>query len=423
METTKKKFAINASWLAIGRIFQIGITFITTMLIARYLGPDQYGIITYTYSYVVIFSSFATLGLNDIVVKELLDKDNNKEEVLGTMIVLKMISSILTIGLIYIVITIMNDSGIVRTITLLQSLSLLFQVCDSINYFYQSNLLSQKFAVVNIIAYTLTALFRIYGLFTGKDIKWFGFAVSLDFLVISILLICIYFKDGYRLSFSKPLVKKLLSKSYNYIFASVMIGIYSKADTIILEKLIDDTNVGYYAAATTICNAWPIILQAIIDSASPIIIELRSVDVEGYKKRLRQLFATIFYVSVFVGIVILLFSKYAIGLIYGPEYAPAAQALKIVCWSTIFSYFGVARGIWMQCENKIKYEKTLYFLGAVSNVILNLVLINLYGINGAALALSLTQFLTNFAYVYLLPQTRESAKLMLDGIILKGVLK
>ena len=70
---------------------------------------------------------------------------------------------------------------------------------------------------------------------------------------------------------------------------------------------------------------------------------------------------------------------------------------------------------------KWTYEPVRFI--AISNIILNLVLINLYGINGAALALTLTQFLTNFAYVYLLPQTRESAKLMLDGIILKGVLK
>ena len=423
MDNVKKKFAINASWLAIGRIFQVAITFITTMFVARYLGPEKYGIITYSYSYVVIFSSFATLGLNDIAVKELLDKDNKKSDVLGTMISLKLISSILTIGFIYMVVTIMNDSSIVRTVAFLQSLSLLFQIFDSINYFYQSNLLSQKFAIVNIAAYSLTAIFRIYGLINGKNIEWFAFAVSLDYLAISVLLMCIYFKDGYKLSFNKTIIKKLLSKSYNYIFASVMIGIYSKADTIILEEIIDEANVGYYAAATTICNAWPIFLQAIIDSASPIIIQLRNEDIEAYKNRLRQLFATIFYISIFVGIVILLFSKFAISFIYGSDYLPAVSALKIVCWSTIFSYFGVARGIWMQCENKIKYEKLLYLLGAISNIILNIVLINMYGINGAALALTLTQFLTNFVYVYLLPQTRESAKLMLDGIILKGVFK
>ena len=423
MNETKKKFAINASWIVIGRVFQIGITFITTMLIARYLGPDKYGVITRTYSYVVIFSALATLGLNDIVVKELLDKNNKKEEVLGTMIVLKTISSILSIGLVYLVICFVSNERIVRIITLLQALSLLFQVFDSINYFYQSSLLSQKSAIINIVAYTSTALFRIYGLFTNKDTQWFAFAVSLDFLVISLLLFVVYIKDGYKLKFSSSIIKKLLSKSNNYIFASLMIGIYSKADTIILGEMLDDTTVGYYAAATTICNAWPVVLQAIIDSASPIIIDLHSKDNEGYKKRLRQLYATIFYISLFVGIGIVLFSDFAINLIYGPAYAPAASAIKAVCWSTAFSYFGVARGIWMQCENKIKYEKVLYSLGAISNIIINIVLIKSFGIVGAGISLASTQFLTNFAYVYLLPQTREGAKLMLDGIMLKGVFK
>lgn len=423
MNDLRKKFAVNASWIVIGKAFQMVISFVTTMLVARYLGPDKYGTITRTYSYVVIFSAFATLGLNDIVVKELLDKNNDKQEILGTMIILKTIASIISIGLVYLVVTIMGNTPIAKWVAFLQSLSLLFQVFDSFNYFYQSSLLSQKSATINIIAYTCTAIFRIIGLFTSKDIGWFALAVSLDFLVISILLFITYFKDGYKLKFSKKIIKKLLSKSYNYIFASVMIGIYTKADTIILGEILDDTTVGYYAAATTICNAWPVILQAIIDSASPIIIDLHTKDYEGYKKRLRQLFAAIFYVSVFVGLGILLLSSFAINLIYGPAYAPAASALKIVCWSTIFSYFGVARGIWMQCENKISYEKILYLLGAVSNIILNIILIKTMSINGAALALTLTQFLTNFAFVYLLPQTRESARLMLDGIMLKGVFK
>ena len=80
-----QRFAINTSWIAIGRVFQVGITFIVTMFVARYLDPEEYGMIGYTYSYVVIISSLASLGMNDIVVKELMDKDNDKEEILGTI--------------------------------------------------------------------------------------------------------------------------------------------------------------------------------------------------------------------------------------------------------------------------------------------------------------------------------------------------
>lgn len=423
MNDLKQRFAKNATWTIIGRVFQIGITFITTMLVARYLGPEKYGTITYTYSYVVIFSSLATLGLNDIVVKELLNKENNKEEVLGTMVFLKFFASILSIGLIYLVISIVNDNKVVRLITFLQSLSIIFQIFDTLTYYYQSELLSKKTAIITIISYSLTTLFRVIGLINKYNTDWFAFAVSLDFLIVSLLTISLFYKEGFRLHFNIKLVKTLLGKSYNYIFASLMIGIYTKIDTILLGNMIDEKTVGYYTAATTICNAWPFVLQAIIDSAKPIIIDLFDTNKNEYKKRFRQLYASIFYVSLFVGLIILVFSPLIINILYGKEYALAAIPLRIVCFSTAFSYFGVARGTWMQCENKIKYEKIIYLFGAISDVILNFVLINRYGIIGAAIAITLTQFLTNFIFVYLHPATRENGKLMLDGILLKGVLK
>lgn len=423
MNELKQKFAKNATWTIIGRIFQIGITFITTMLVARFLGPEKYGTITYTYSYVFIFTSIASLGLNDIVVKELLDKNNNKEEVLGTMIGLKTIASIISIGFVYLIISVVSDSKFVIEITLLQSLSLLFQEFDTLTYYYQSELLSKKTAIITIIAYSLTALFRVIGLINKYGTEWFAFAVSLDFLIVSILTVGLYFKEGFKLKFNKKIIKPLLTKSYNYIFAGIMINVYSRIDTIFLGEMIDETTVGYYTAATTICNAWPFVLQAIIDSARPIIIDLFEKNKEEYKRRFKQLYASIFYVSLVVAIVILLFSKLIINILYGADYALASAPLRIVAFSTAFSYFGVARGTWMQCENKIRYEKTIYLFGAIINIILNFILIKQFGIIGAAIAITLTQFLTNFVFVYAHPETRENGKLMLDGILLKGVLK
>ena len=417
----KNRFAVNTSWIVIGRAFQIGITFLVTMFVARHLGPEEYGVIGYTYSYIVIFSSFATLGMNDIIVKELVDKNNDKSEVLGTVVGLRIISSLLSVVVINLIVIIMNSSPKIRIVAFLQSLSLIFQVFDSINYYYHANMLSKKTAIINILGYSLSSVFRIYGLFTNKDVRWFAFAVSLDFLLISAMLLFVYLKDGNRLQFSKELGEKLLKKSYNYIFAGLMIGLYGKADTLLLGLMVDQRNVGLYGPATTICNAWPFLLQAIIDSSSPIIINKYSTDRKEFEKKLKQLYASIFYLSLAVSIFILIFSKQIVYIIFGAQYLESQLPLKIVSFSTAFSYFGVSRSIWMQCENKIRYEKVLYFFGAISNVVLNLVLIKLFGIAGAALALTLTQFLTNFVYVYLLKETRENAKLILDAIMLKGV--
>ena len=281
--------------------------------------------------------------MNDIVVKELMDEENNKEEVLGTIAGLRIIASIASILLINIIISLIYDEKLIRTVALLQSLSMLFQTFDTLNYFYHSQMLSKKTAIINIISYTLSALFRIYGLLTEKDVKWFAFAVSLDFLLVSLLLVFVYFTDGYHFKFSFELGKKLLAKSYNYIFAGLMIGLYGKADTLILGLLVDETNVGYYLPATTICNAWPFLLQAIIDSSSPIIIDKHNGDRQEYEKRLKQLYAAIFYLSLAVSIFILIFSKQIIGIIYGSNYAKAQLPLIIVSLSTAFSYFGIGR--------------------------------------------------------------------------------
>lgn len=414
-------FAKNASWIFIGRAFQLILTFITTMLVTRYLGPTEYGTITYTYSYVALFLPICTLGMNDIAVKELIDNKNESNKIMGTIISLRFLSSLVSIGFIYLIVKAFTNNPLFPYIAFLQSLSLVFQIFDTIIYYYQSQLLAKKTGIIIAVSYIITAIFRIVGLLLGKDIYWFAFAVSFDYLVISVLLMVVYFKDGNSLFFSLDVAKKLLNKSSHYIFSGIMVVIYSKADTIILGKMIDETNVGYYSAATTLCNAWPFVLTAIIDSANPIIVETFNIDKNEYYKKIRQLYAAVFYISLFVAIFITLLAPIIINILYGSEYQTAVGPLRIVCWSTIFSYLGVARTSWMQCENKIKYESTLSLFGAIINVVLNLVLISLYGIIGAAIALLLTQFITNVVLVFIIKDIRINAKLIIDAVLLRNI--
>lgn len=418
---TKSKFSVNAFWIMAGRIFQIVLTFITTMLVTRYLGPTQYGQITLAFSYVAIFIPIANLGLNDIIVKELIENRDKNDEIVGTTIFVRIIASLLSMIAIYIIVSIVSNNKVLPYLALLQSISLVFQSYECLMYFYQSRMLSKKTGLVYMLSYTLTSIIRIIFLFLKKDVKWFAFAVSLDYIVIAVLLFITYFKDGNKLKFSSAALNSLIIKSSPYLFSGILTVISGKADSIILGNLIDETTVGYYAAATTLCNAWPFVLTAIIDSASPIIISLYEENKELYKQRIKQLYASIFYVGVFVAAVFTIFSKLIISIIYGTTYLQASIPLKIASWSTIFSYFGVARFIWAQCENKQNNERKIALFGTLFNVVSNLILINLYGINGAAITLLLTQLFMNFIVLFLIKDTRENAKLILDAIMLKDI--
>ena len=419
---SNKKLVVNASWIMIGRIFQLALTFVTTMLVTRYLGPTEYGKITYVYSYIQLFLPLCALGMNDIVVKELVDDRDHNDEILGTMIVLRLLASLVSMLCSVLLVSVLNDGKAYLIIASLQSIGLLFQSFDGIMYFYQSKLLSKKSGLVYASAYVITSVIRIVGILLKRDYRFFAFAMSLDFIVIAILLIGVYRKDGNGFRFSWTMAKKLLGKSRYYIFAGLLVVIYGKVtDTLLLGKMVDETSVGYYAAATMLCNAWPFVLTAIIDSLSPVIIDTHKSDREAFKKKLKQLYAIIFYLSTLAAIGITLLSDLIILIIYGAEYMEASVPMKIYAWSTAFSYLGVARTIWMQCEGKTRYETVISLVGAITSIVLNYFLIRAYGLIGAAMAAVLTQLVTNFLCLYAMKDVKENAKLIADAILLKGV--
>ncbi len=419
---SNKKLVVNASWIMIGRIFQLALTFVTTMLVTRYLGPTEYGKITYVYSYIQLFLPLCALGMNDIVVKELVDDREHNDEILGTMIGLRLLASVLSMLCSILLVSVLNDGKTYIIIASLQSIGLLFQSFDGIMYFYQSKLLSKKSGLVYASAYVITSILRIIGILLKQDYRFFALAMSLDFAVIAILLISVYRKDGNGFRFSWTMAGKLLAKSRYYIFAGLLVVIYGKVtDTLLLGKMVNETSVGYYAAATMLCNAWPFVLTAIIDSMSPVIIDTHKSDPAAFRKKLKQLYAIIFYLSTLAAIGITLLSDLVIMIIYGPEYMEASVPMKIYAWSTAFSYVGVARTIWMQCEGKTRYETVISLIGALSSILLNYFLIKAYGLIGAAIAAVLTQLITNFLCLYAMKDVEENAKLIADAILLKGV--
>ena len=406
----------------VGRVVQLLLTFVTTMLATRYLGPEEYGKLTYIFSFVQFFIPVCTMGLNDIIVKELVDDREENDLIIGTTLCIRITVSLISMVICSLLAAAVNQSGFYGLIAFLQSFSLLFQSFECIMYFYQSQMASQRSGLAYALGYVLASVFRIVLIILKKDIRWFAFAMSFDYIAVAILLYAFYRKDKNRFRFSFSMAKKLLGKSYYYIFAGLLVVIYGKVtDIFLLGRMVDETSVGYYGAATVLCNAWPFVLTAIIDSANPLIIGLYDKDKEGFDKRVRQLYAAVFYIAIAAALTITVLADLIISIIYGEAYQPATVPLRIFCWSTAFSYIGVARTAWMQCEKMTRYETLISLFGCIINITLNYILIKSFGIVGAACAAVATQFLTNFILLFFIKDTRKNAKLILDAILLKGV--
>ena len=416
-------FLTNTIWNIGGKVIQMFISLIVGMLTARYLGPSNYGIIGYTASYVTFFSAICQLGFNSIAVKEILEQPDKQGEILGSTIFFRVLSSLLSsVGVVILVYFLDSADPLVMKVAFLQSLSLVFQSFEMIHFWYQSRMETEVSVKVQTFAYLIMAAYKIIILALGKDVTWFACSTAIEAAVVGAALIRSYRRSrGQRLKISFICGTEMLKYSYHFILSGMMVTIYSHMDKIMLEQMLNETAVGYYTAATKVAQMWSFVLTALINSARPLIISARKQSAEVYVKQNKRLYAAILWIGIAVAAVMTVGGKWIVQLMYGKEYLPATSSLQISAWYTMFAMLGTARGIWIVCENKAKYVKYYLGMGAVLNIILNYLLIPVYGPGGAAAATLITQIFTAVFAPALFKETRVYTRYVIQAVFFKGI--
>lgn len=398
------------------------LAFFVGLLTARYLGPSNFGLINYAATYTSFFASFCTLGINSVIVKNFVDYPDEEGETVGSAIVLRTVSSVLSV-LMMVCITLIADKGETTThiVVFLCGIGVIFQVMDTLDYWFQSKLESKYSAFATVISYTVVSAYKVWLLATGKSVEWFAISTSIDYMVVAVVLLVMYKKhNGPQFKCSVRKAKELFSNSYHFILAGLMVSIYGSTDKFMLKQMLNESEVGFYSTAVSLCNTWVFLLTAIIDSLYPVI--LQSFDNKKlFERKNKQLYAIVFYVSVGVSLLFSLLASPIVSILYGDAYAPAAAPLRIITWYTAFSYLGVARNAWVVSYSKQNYLKYLYIGATITNVLLNAIMIPLWGASGAALASLLTQISTILLFPAVIKDLQPNVKLMIDAILLKDV--
>ena len=412
----------NAMWIIGEQIFQMILSLVIGVISARYLGPSNYGALNYTASFVTFFSSFAVLGMDGIIIKRMIAEPDKEGRYLGGCILLRFISAVLSsVSVIFIVWLLNPDDSVKLVLISIQSIQLIFMAVNIFDSWFQRWLRSANISIAKVLTSIAIASYKIYILLTAKDIRWFAFSNVLSYMILSVVLYISYKKSSSQAL--KPDIKKgilVLSESYHFIISGVMVAIYGQMDKMMIGGMIDDKAVGLYATAATLCTAWLFIPAAIMNSFRPKIMEIKQYDDERtYKRRLEQLYSLIIWLCLIVSLIICLFGYWVILLLFGTEYLGAVPALRVLIWSEVFSMIGTMRGIWILCEGKQKYVKYYLGIGATLNLVLNTVLIPLFGIVGAALATLITQVFTSLIAPILFKETRVHTKLVFESFLLR----
>ena len=419
------KVAKNAVWIIGARVVQALLALVINMLTARYLGPSNYGLITYASSLVAFVVPIMQLGFSNVLVQEIVSEPDTEGTLLGTSMTLSIISSIFCIvGVTTFAYAVNPNDQETVLVCLLYSFLLIFQALEHILYWYQAKLMSKWTSIVGLIAYIVVSVYKIYLLAAAKSVYWFALSNALDYAIISIVCIVLYRKlGGHKLSFSWEVGKKMFAKSRHYIFSSMMVTIFAQTDKIMINMMINEASTGYYGAAVSCAGMTGFVFVALIDSFRPSIFAGKLENEQVFEHRLTLLYSIVIYLSLAQSIVMTLFAKWIILILYGDAYTPAISALRIIVWYTTFSYMGSIRNIWILASENQKYLWVINLSGALANVALNALLIPAMGINGAALASLITQFFTNVGVSYIIKPIRPTNKIMLESLNPKYLMK
>ena len=415
---SKNRALKNASWIIVCRVIQSLLNLVIGMITARYLGPSNYGVISYVSSVVAFALPIMQMGLNQTLVKEFVQSPEQEGKILGTALVINILSSFLSMaGSIAFVAFVNAGEKETLLVCILYSLTLLFQATEMTRYWYQSKLLSKYPSIASLCAYIVVALYKIYLLVTQKSILWFAMSNVLDYFLISIILMVIYFKLGeQRLSLDWRVGREMLSRSKYYIIPSLMVMIFHHTDRIMIKLMMDEAETGFYSAAITCIGISGFVFSAVIDSMRPVVLEAKKKNQANYETRVIQLYSVITGLSLAQSIGMTLLAKPIIHILYGEEYAPAAAILAVAVWFVTFSYYGSVRNVWILAEGKQKYLTGINVIGAAANIVLNFALIPRWGGVGAAIASVITQFFTNVVIGFVLKPIRRNNYLMLKSL-------
>jgi O-antigen/teichoic acid export membrane protein len=384
-----RKYFANTSWLLGERVLRMAVSLFVGIYVARYLGPERFGLLSYTLSFVLLFSSLASFGLDDILVRELVQRPEQRNNLLGTVFWLKICGTVVMGTAIALVLQFKLEDQQTYWMIALITFGLLFQATNVVDFYFQSQVQS-KFAVrAQAFQLFVTSLFKIYLVWNQAELIWFAFALMLDQAVVAGLFLLVYnWKVEWFpfFSFTWTQAKKLMKDAWPLIFAGMVVSIYMKIDQVMLMEMLDAKAVGVYAAAVKLCEAWYFVPTAVMASLFPAVIKARKNSETLYEERVQKLYDLMIWGSVVVALPITLLADWVILILYGVDFQEAADVLRIYIWAGVFVSLGVASSKWLVAENLQSYLFYITALGAVLNISCNFWLIPIYGIKGAALA-------------------------------------
>ena len=413
----------NFSWLFADKIVRMGIGLVVGVWVTRYLGPANYGILSYISAIIAMFTFVAQLGLDAVVVKELVDKRFTKDCLMGTVFWLKMAGGILAYFLIIGVAVVSEVGANITGLLMISAFSVLARSIDVIDLWFQSQTLSKYIVLSNTIAVIICSFVKFVCVISEQTLSAFVIIGVIEILITKVFYIFYYKKTKNQFSFAISIecAKCLISQSWPLMISSMLITVYMQIDQIMLQRMLGEKDVGIYAVGIKFSEIFYFIPMCVLSSIQPKMVALYKENKNFFKKSLQDFFSYASLFSYLVVIFIWMIAPTLIGVLYGPAYLDSADILRIHIFAFIFVFYGVLRSLYLLVEGKNRLSAWCTALGAIINVLMNLYLIPRYGGVGAAWATVISYAGAAYLSGLVIPAIRETFFWQTKGLFLTSL--
>jgi O-antigen/teichoic acid export membrane protein len=398
-------------WLFSEKIITMSVVLIVSIVIARSVGPDLFGQLSYLLAFISIILVISPLGINSIFIKEIVTAERNQGTIIGTCLMIRFFGATAT----FVAVLILAQCELLTAIDsfwlLCAAMTGFSAVLYLFDFWFQARVKAKYAVVVRVVNILVFSIIKLWIVLTGGTFNYLLAVVVIEPIIISISYYIAYKisvsrenKPVWRVDFSYALT--LLNKSWWLIFSAIASVICLKIDQLMIAEIIGNRELGIYSVAVRLSEVWYFFPVAIVSSYFPSLIKMKAGNQEEYKKRLQWLCDWLLVVALLVSLVVSVISDHLIGFLYGETYSEAASVLSIHMWAAIIVFMRALFSKWIINESAYKFSLITHGAAAVLNVALNILLIPKIGAIGAAWATLFSYIVASYLILSLSKKTR-----------------
>lgn len=426
-----KSSILSFIWLASEKIIRIFTGVFVGLWLARYLGPEQYGVYMYALAWVGLFNAIAWFGVGENVIRNMVKNPDSENELLGAAFMIRLLGSLIA-GMLAVgsLLLLRHPDPTLLSLVIFASLAIPFaETPAGIFLYFQSRLqIARPVMLQNVIRVAAAGL-RIAFILGALSLPWFGFAVLIESVGIFAVLFGFYWATGGRMRSwvcNWNGIRRMLVQGAPIAVAALVASLSARTDQLMLGWFTDFSSVGIYSAALRFSEIWWAFAPIIMNSLSPkYIFNIECQDTLA--RNISRIMAVLALLSLIPVAGILLLGDHTIPILLGKQYSGALPVLYIHIFMSVLVFFDAPTAQYLLSKNRQSQLiwKSVFLLS--TNLALNFLLIPKMGATGAAAATLGAYGLTLFLFYRIAPSYRDLARLqnqafrdMLELIVKRG---